>query len=200
MPDVTVIVPTYNRAGLLRETLASILAQTKPAKEIIVVDDGSTDDTQALLADYPRPVRSILIQNSGDIVARNVGLMNATTPLVAFCDSDHLWEPEFLATMSECWQSDPKLLACYSNFRVLQDETLSNGTKFDDAPPGFWNDERVDGDDFASFDKSMFVHLLTFQPFFPSCMMVLREAFQELGGWDEGLAARSGQTSQPHFA
>ena len=188
MPDVSVVVPTFNRAGLLRETLASILDQTCPAREIIVVDDGSTDDTQALLAGYRSPVRSILIPSGGDLVARNVGLRSATAPLVAFCDSDDLWEPGFLAVMSKKWQSDAQLVACYSNFRTLQGNTLSKRTKFDDAPRGFWDELSSDNCDFACSGKSMFVRLLSFQPFFPSCMMVSRKAFQALGGWDEGVS------------
>ena len=187
MPDISVVIPTFNRAGLLRDTLAAVLAQTCPAGEIIVVDDGSTDGTQALLAGYSKLVRSVLIQNSGDLVARNVGLREARFPLVAFCDSDDLWEPDFLALMSDQWRSDPDLVACYANFRLLQDGKLSEGTKFDDAPAGFWDGVRETGVNTGVFDISMFRRLLEFQPFFPSCMMVSRDGFLQLGGWDDGV-------------
>lgn len=90
--DVSVIIPTFNRADLLPATLDSVFAQAHSAREVIVVDDGSTDETAVVLARYP--VRVIVIANSGSIVARNVGLRAAAMPFVAFCDSDDLWRLE----------------------------------------------------------------------------------------------------------
>jgi glycosyltransferase involved in cell wall biosynthesis len=73
MTRISVVIPTYNRASLIQETLASILAQSRPADEIIVVDDGSKDDTLAVLAKYGERLIVKTIPNSGDLVARNVG-------------------------------------------------------------------------------------------------------------------------------
>jgi glycosyltransferase involved in cell wall biosynthesis len=78
MPSVTVVVPTYNRAALLDETLRSILAQTVLPDEIIVVDDGSTDETPAICARQPKLVRYLRQENSGlPAVARNRGRSRA---------------------------------------------------------------------------------------------------------------------------
>jgi glycosyltransferase involved in cell wall biosynthesis len=187
MVGISVVIPTYNRARLLPETLAAILAQTLAADEVIVVDDGSTDDTQAVLAGYGDRLVSIRIVNSGEHIARNTGLRAATGHLVAFCDSDDIWTPDFLQTMSAQWQAVPNLVACYADFRILQDGARSAGSKFDDAPQQFWSGLRATGPGSGVFDQDMTRHLLAFQPFFPSCMMVSRARFLAMGGWDEGV-------------
>ena len=97
MTSVTVVVPTYNRAAYLDETLRSILAQTSPPDEVIVVDDGSTDDTPAVCARQAGMVRYIRQENSGlPAVARNRGIAEAKGTWIAFCDSDDVWRPQKL--------------------------------------------------------------------------------------------------------
>lgn len=100
---VSVVVPTYNRADLIGETLERILAQTVPPAEVIVVDDGSTDDTPAVLARFGARIRVERIENSGEIDARNHGIRLARGTLIAFCDSDDLWEADHLARMVALW-------------------------------------------------------------------------------------------------
>src|SRR3990170_4898248 len=92
---VSVAIAAYNRAELLRPTIQSILAQTAPAFEIIVVDDGSTDHTSEVCAGFPA-VRYIYQENKGVSAARNTGLRVATGEWIAFCDSDDLWTPDKL--------------------------------------------------------------------------------------------------------
>lgn len=184
----SVVVPTYNRSALIEETLAAILSQTRPPNEVIVVDDGSTDDTADIVGRHAPTVRTIRIANSGDLVARNTGLRAAVGDLVAFCDSDDIWMPDFLAEMSAQWRTEPALTACYANFRILQDGVLSERSKFDDALPSYWSQLREITSDKGVFDRSIVEQLLSFQPFFPSCMMVARTKFLALGGWDEGVS------------
>src|SRR5579872_1896806 len=90
---VSVVIPTYNRATLIGDTIDSILRQTVPPAEVIVVDDGSTDDTAAVVARYGGAVRYHRIENSGPGVARNIGVSLARSPWIAFCDSDDIWLP-----------------------------------------------------------------------------------------------------------
>jgi glycosyltransferase involved in cell wall biosynthesis len=94
---VSVVIPCYNGARFLRETLDSALAQTSPTLEVIVVDDGSTDDSAALAESYGPPVRVIRQPNQGESVARNRGIAEARGEWVAFLDADDLWLPEKLA-------------------------------------------------------------------------------------------------------
>jgi glycosyltransferase involved in cell wall biosynthesis len=182
----SIVVPTYNRSDLIGETLAALLAQTQAPGEIIVIDDGSQDATHAILETQAPAVKYIRIDNSGELVARNTGLRAARGELVAFCDSDDIWTPETLATLSAQWDQTPDLFACYANFRFLRNGTLSNDTKFDGAPAGFWDGLRPTGAEAGVFDVPIINRLLSFQPFFPSCMMVARAKFLHAGGWDEG--------------
>src|SRR5438105_13937181 len=93
-PAVSIILPTYNRAKFLPQALASIRAQQFTDWELIVVDDGSTDDTAAvvrgLATDITQPVRYVRQENQGPYAARNTGLDHAAGELVAFFDSDDL--------------------------------------------------------------------------------------------------------------
>ena len=91
--DVSVVIPTYNRADWLPRTLASILGQTLEPMEVIVVDDGSTDGTEALARSFPPTVRYSRIENSGVCRARNAGVSLARGSWLAFCDSDDLRHP-----------------------------------------------------------------------------------------------------------
>lgn len=97
MPLVSVIIPTYNRALSIREAVDSVLDQTFSDFEVIVVDDGSTDDTPARLAVYGDRIRVIRQVNAGVSAARNAGLAAAQGIWIAFLDSDDLWLPDKLA-------------------------------------------------------------------------------------------------------
>lgn len=100
MLNVSVVIPTYNRADLIAETLESVLSQTYQAFEIIVVDDGSTDHTTKVLESYClNPKIRVLVQaNGGTASARNSGLRVATGDYICFLDSDDLWLPTMLET------------------------------------------------------------------------------------------------------
>jgi glycosyltransferase involved in cell wall biosynthesis len=93
---VSVVIPCYNGGRFLRETLESVLQQTHPALEVIVVDDGSTDDSAAIAESYGPPVRVIRQQNQGESVARNRGIDEARGEWVAFLDADDVWISEKL--------------------------------------------------------------------------------------------------------
>jgi hypothetical protein len=185
---VSVVIPAYNRADLLPETLAAVLGQTRAADEVIVVDDGSHDSTPELLAGYAPRVRAVRIANSGDLAARNAGLRAATGDLVAFCDSDDLWQPDFLARMTALWELEPGLRAAYCDFVSVRDGGWESARKFDAAPPGFWEGMRPLGPDAGVFDGSIVDRLIGFQLFFASCIMVERSWFLAAGGWDEGVS------------
>lgn len=96
MSSVSVVIPTYNRAVLLATTLRSVLAQSVPPDEIIIIDDGSTDHTSAVCAKLPASVRYIRQENRGLSVARNRGIAEASSEWIALCDSDDCWLPRKL--------------------------------------------------------------------------------------------------------
>jgi glycosyltransferase involved in cell wall biosynthesis len=92
-PGVSVIIPTFNRANVISETIDSVLAQTYRDIEIIIVDDGSTDDTAKKLSIYGDRIRIVYQQNAGTSAARNRGIEVSNAKLIAFQDSDDLWKP-----------------------------------------------------------------------------------------------------------
>src|SRR5205823_5126521 len=93
---VCVIIPTYNSASLVTEAIASVLNQTTVPAEIIVVDDGSKDDTRARVAGFGPPVRYVYQENQGVAAARNTGMKSACQEFVAFLDADDVWHPRKL--------------------------------------------------------------------------------------------------------
>jgi hypothetical protein len=190
--DVSVVIPSYNRADLVGFTLDAVLAQTVAPREVIVVDDGSLDDTLSVVARYQPRVRVISIVNSGSIVARNVGLRAAVGAVVAFCDSDDLWRPDFLARMAALWLAEPGMQVAYANFRIVRDDVWGAETKFDEAPAGFWAGLRPVGEGLGVFDQPIVDRLVGFQPFFPSACVADRMAMIAVGGWDEGVGRTVG--------
>ena len=101
MPLFSVIIPTFNRAALLRETLKSVFAQTCTDFEVVVVDDGSTDQTVAMVNNLGDGVRCIRQKNQGPGAARNLGVQEAIGDYIAFLDSDDLWFPWTLETYAK---------------------------------------------------------------------------------------------------
>jgi glycosyltransferase involved in cell wall biosynthesis len=98
---VSVVIPAYNCARYLPETIESALSQTLPPLEVIVIDDGSTDDTAELLGHYEGRIRYIRQRNMGISAARNAGIRVARGSLIAFLDADDIWFPSMLARQCE---------------------------------------------------------------------------------------------------
>jgi glycosyltransferase involved in cell wall biosynthesis len=115
---VSVLIPTYNRAALLPRAVASALAQLEDGDEIIIVDDGSTDDTARIARTLDARVRYLPVPHGGAGAARNAGIDGARNPLIAFLDSDDEWLPGKLARQREAMQRWPAVRLCFSDFQV----------------------------------------------------------------------------------
>ncbi|MGB2806276.1 MAG: glycosyltransferase family 2 protein [Sedimentisphaerales bacterium] len=119
MPKISVIIPTYNSNGLVKETLCSVLAQTESDLEIIVVDDGSTDDTHSLVESLSdNRVNYFYKTTGGPASARNFGLSKANGDYVAFLDHDDLWPVNYLAVMSADLEKHTEFGLAYSPITV----------------------------------------------------------------------------------
>ena len=185
--EVTVVVPTYNRSLLIGETLQSILTQQCPPTELIVVDDGSTDDTESVVRSFDGPIRYVRTENAGESNARNRGVGLATCPWIALCDSDDLWLPQHLATHGRIVDRYPGIKLTFSNFVIVRDGRWGTEDKFSSAPAGYWEGGRaVDGG--WIFDEPLYERLLRFQPIFQSNIVISREYFQSVGGYDPTFA------------
>lgn len=120
MPSISVIIPTYNRARLINRAVASAIAATAPGDEIIVVDDGSTDETEEVLKPFTSAIQYIRVANGGAGAARNVGLRKAKNKLISFLDSDDEWMHDKLKLQRAFMEARPDVLLCFSNFMVRE--------------------------------------------------------------------------------
>lgn len=122
MKTVDVIIPLYNGARWIRETLDSALGQSHKPNKIIVVDDGSTDDSKEIVSSYRR-ADVVLLQNSkkGPSHARNLAVERSDSEFVAFLDQDDLWHPDHLKLLIEALEQYPRAPAAISQFALFQD-------------------------------------------------------------------------------
>ncbi|MFH0778031.1 MAG: glycosyltransferase [Candidatus Eisenbacteria bacterium] len=120
MPRVSVVIATYNRAALLEEALASVLRQSYQDYEIVVADDGSSDDTAERVAKHGRRARHLSLVHSGKpSIARNAAVRSASGEYLAFLDSDDLWEPLKLERQIELLESDSSYVMAYCDALFL---------------------------------------------------------------------------------
>ncbi len=106
-PAISVIIPVNNGARYLAEAVQSVLAQTWPPGEVLVVDDGSTDNSGAIARAFGPPVRLLTQANLGPAAARNLGVVQATGDMLAFLDADDIWMPDKLARQLEALRGAP---------------------------------------------------------------------------------------------
>ena len=123
---VSVIIPTFNRGKLVVRAVESAFLQTTPPAEVIVIDDGSTDDTkercQALAERFGGQFRYIFQTNRGEAAARNRGVSVAECELVAFLDSDDIWDPDKLQRQLPLFADDPAPASTFTAYRHISAE------------------------------------------------------------------------------
>ena len=110
-PLVSVVIPSYNRGWVVQEAIESVLGQDYDDFELIVVDDGSTDETRDILAAYDN-ITVLEQSNQGVSAARNKGVAHANGTFIAFLDSDDVWLPRKLAVQADFFQQNPNTLVC----------------------------------------------------------------------------------------
>src|ERR1044072_1794023 len=107
-PLVSVIIPTYNSARFLAESIQSVLGQSFRDFELIVIDDGSTDNTEAVVAAFPEALRYVKKANGGPAAARNFGIREARGDFIAFLDADDFWMSDKLALQVAHFNDHPE--------------------------------------------------------------------------------------------
>ena len=167
--SVTVMIPAYNAQAFIRKALDSVLAQTRAADEIVVVDDGSTDATRAIVAEYGDRVRLMVQQNQGPSVARNSSIATMRTEFVAFIDADDLMAPTRLEEQLSAFAANPAAALCYNGmlqFNARGEERIAPAPRL----------------------QELAHHLRFHNPgITPSCMMVRRSAYLQAGGFNTAL-------------
>ncbi|MCP3952873.1 MAG: glycosyltransferase [Desulfobacterales bacterium] len=173
-PDlsVSVIIPTYNRGWTLRAAIDSVLAQTYRNFELIVVDDGSSDDTAEILQSYGPSIQVLRQANTGVSAARNTGIRSAKGALIAFLDSDDCWLPGKLGVQVDFFDSHPEAVICQTEETWIRNGKRVNPKKVHQKPSGH------------IFQSSLVLCLVS-----PSAVMLRKALFDEIGGFDETLTA-----------
>ena len=170
---MSVVIPTYNRAWSLAKAMDSVLAQDYPNVELIVVDDGSTDNTPELLQGYmERGVRVLTIDNGGVSRARNHGIAVAKGDCIAFLDSDDSWLPEKLSEQMDFFKGTPDAKICQTEEIWIRNGKRVNPCKHHKKPSG------------DIFEASLHLCLVS-----PSAVIIKRELLHEVGLFDESLPA-----------
>lgn len=172
-PLVSVVTATYNMAQYVEEALDSILGQTYPNIEAVVIDDGSKDNTKEILARYadePR-VKIFHQENAGQTVAKNRGLAECSGDFVGFCDSDNAWLPNKIATQLEAFTGDNPPGVVYGDIQFIDDKGIDLPT-----PKVQRHSGRITGRLLAD----------NFVPF--NTCLVPRDILTEVGGFDESLS------------
>jgi glycosyltransferase involved in cell wall biosynthesis len=157
MPLFSTIIPVYNRADLIRATLDSVLAQELPDQEVIVVDDGSTDETLKALESYGDRIRVFQQKNSGPAVARNLGIRNASGEYIAILDSDDLWFPWTLATYAEAIRQHDSPAFVAGAPAVFHDASELRALSATPLRAEYFSDYLTSGDRWRWFGASSFV-------------------------------------------
>ena len=171
-PIVSVVVPTYNRAEWLDSTLRSVLKQTFIDFELIVVDDGSTDDTENVVQSFPRVQYVRLQENRGVSGARNTGLSRAIGRYICFLDSDDLWCERKLEVQVGWMESNADYPVCYTD-----EIWIRRGVRVNPM-----NKHR-------KYSGDIFRHCLPLCIVSPSSAMLRASLFDEVGAFDESLPA-----------
>jgi glycosyltransferase involved in cell wall biosynthesis len=180
--SVSVIIPAYNAAKFIAETLHSILNQTVRPFEVIVVNDGSTDNTVSVVEQFGNSVSVITIPNSGVPTARNTGASQANGNWLAFCDSDDLWLPTKLEKQLRLANEAPDIQYIITDFSEMTDGVVTNRSYFSWMPADFWTPELHKNG--LVIRESITGKLTTFQPAGASAPIVKRGFFKEVGGFD----------------
>jgi glycosyltransferase involved in cell wall biosynthesis len=190
-PRVSVIIPAFNAARYIARTLDSLLAQTYPDIEIIVIDDGSTDDTAACVAEYGPRVRYAWQPNSGGCSKpRNHGIALATGELLVFIDSDDLMAPHRIASEVEALMQHPEANLVFSNYRDFEDSRIEAISHFDTcARLSRLLKSQRHANDIVVLTPGVSAELLLTENFGHSSPMIRRPVLEAVGLYDEILRA-----------
>ena len=171
-PLVSVIIPTYNRGWIVGEAIDSVLDQDFRDYELIVVDDGSDDNTPAILAAYGKKIKVLRQSNRGVSAARNYGITAATGRLIAFLDSDDIWLPRKLFTQVKFFAENPDAVINQTEERWIRNGVRVNPKKRH-----------------LKFSGMIFERSLTLCLVSPSAVMIKKGLFDSVGVFDEHLPA-----------
>ena len=170
---ITVIIPTYNREKLLVKTIESVLNQTVKADEIIIIDDGSTDNTKDIVKNYNKTeIKYIYQENKGVSNARNHGIQQSSNEWLCFLDSDDIWESNKLEKQIEFHQKNTHILFSHTDELWLFNNKIIKQKKHQLKPSGFCFEQNIPNTLIGA-----------------STMMIHKKVLEDVGYFDEQLIA-----------
>ncbi|WP_057785903.1 glycosyltransferase [Alishewanella sp. WH16-1] len=188
MPEslFSVIIPTYNRAESLEKTLLCILNQTYQRFEIIIIDDGGNDNSKAMVDELNDDrLKYSWQENQGPLIARYFGAKKASSPWIAFCDSDDLWQPEYLMECKIALESTGAKL-CFGDYQVEGENEPR--LKILNREGFFAKSTINDAENFKILDAKLFYKtLMVQQPLMISAFVISRDYYNSIGGIDPDL-------------
>ena len=180
MPRFAVVIPAFNAVRTIGDTIRSVLAQTEQDFELIVVDDGSDDETPALVEGFAADPRVSMVRqpNQGTAGARNTGVAHSSAPYVSVLDNDDLWMPRYLEEMGAALDATPEAAFAFCDAWAFDDASLKVHwvTEMHYRPPPPPGADR----------EEVFLTLAT-RNFVLSSATIRREALEEAGGFDAGI-------------
>jgi hypothetical protein len=176
--NISVVIPLYNKERYIGRTIKSILAQSVPVDEIVVVDDGSTDNSpEEVTRINDCRVRLVRQQNSGEGAARNRGVAESRNELVAFLDADDEWKPDFLLHIQRLRNNFPDCGAYATAYEMLDPDGKITFPILKGLPPAPW----------VGIIPNLFWMMQSDTPFCSSSVAIPKDAFYDLGGFPEGV-------------
>ncbi len=169
-PLVSVILPTYNRAWTLKDAVDSVLSQDYPNIEFIIIDDGSEDNTQKLLAPYKNEITILYQSNKGVSAARNKGIKESHGEFIALLDSDDAWDKRKISCQIDFFRNHPQALICQTEEVWIRNGKKVNPKVKHQKPSGM------------IFEQSLHLCLVS-----PSAVMMKRQLFDLKGYFNEAF-------------
>jgi glycosyltransferase involved in cell wall biosynthesis len=182
-PSISVVVPAYNAERFIGETLSSILAQSLPAQEVVVVDDGSKDGTAALIEREFPSVRLVRSENRGCGAARGHAIAHSSGEWLAPCDADDVWEKDHLQRKVDLLARFPDVDIAFSNCYAFGEKAEAGHQLFAEAPPDWFERFRGESQDAYFRLKQPYLALLYFHPAYQSGLMFRRSVYDRMGGF-----------------
>jgi glycosyltransferase involved in cell wall biosynthesis len=195
---VSVVIPTYNACTRLKATIESVLTQSEPSHDIIIVDDGSTDGTAQVCAGFGKAIVYLAVQNGGQQRARNIGVERAGGDWIAFLDHDDLWRPDYLAEL-QAFNAAHTVDLTFCDSQTLREQgegsVIQPSTRFTELTPArYWQDMGVDPSDrWSVLERYDYAHFLAFHPVQPSVLAIRKELFLTLGGFNPRMRGSSAE-------
>ena len=170
MPEISVIIPTYNRIKLIERAINSVLNQSHMVNQIIIVDDGSTDGTKKIIKEKYPQITYIYQDNKGVSAARNIGINKTHCNWISFLDSDDTWHQDKIEKQIQKINENPDTLICHTDEIWYRYDKIQNQQK-----------------KHKKFGGYIFNQCLPFCIISPSSVIINRKVFNEVGLFDEKL-------------